>query len=405
MIVVAWASSVLALLLILSTVAPFPKAAELSALRLRSFTFGVGCTLSLLHIAAASKAEEARNALVLGPVMWAAFWLSTQLRALLPLRAEAIRRAAHVDMRSLRALAGCHAACATVCVCLAKPAFDAARSGMLPSATRFDLCLLGFAGLHHAVLAIIEGTHIADEMAHWRTDQDTPEGMPDARPSFASEMRADLREALQHAHGIVENLGLLMRHMAMIHSFGVRARISDALLLTDMRHFASQLLRSWQAWMQSSLCLTCVHHTFETASVGAMPSGCVQSWLHQQRSNCIPAAVCTCTTGRCADACCWSTLQHQLWRSVSHGSLVCRGCARSRQLRHLPCQPAIAAARRAGRAQGAALWPHLSCHMPAPLAHARTAGQGSLPDVPHRDSTAHSTFARCLLARARAAMA
>ena len=261
LIVTSWCLALLALSALLALVVPRPKPAELDAYRTNCAFFAANAALYSVHVLAVSDRGYEDVATILA--FWAWKFAAYQLHTLLPLRSEAVRRAAHVRLRALlpilattAALAAAHAY-ATAALARAAPA--------LPRIVFFELCSVALHALRFCADAATEALHVVDELASRRALLATDAAVP----TFGNERRADAREAVDFAHAVVESTALLAHHVAALATFGFRFRVGDALLAYDVRHFSIRLLESWQRRLQRTLAERSIQAAFDTATAGA----------------------------------------------------------------------------------------------------------------------------------------
>jgi hypothetical protein len=280
LVLVAWSSATLLLLALLATFAPRPRQAELDAFRRGASLFAFGSVFSIAYVLAVSSRGYADVACIVA--FWAFKHASHQLRVVLPLRSEALRRAARVRLAPLAALCGAHACVALTCAALTRALALAFRApAPHPALSRivvFELSSLAMHAVHHAFLAANEALHVADEVSARRAAAaDAKFSLAAALegaqtvPSFTAERRADARDALRFVYQVVEGAWLLAHHAALFATFGFRCRVGDCVLLYDVRHFGARLLGAVRGRLARSLALSHVRDAFPTASAGALP--------------------------------------------------------------------------------------------------------------------------------------
>jgi hypothetical protein len=261
MVVASWCLALLALAIILAVAVPRPKPADIDLFRTGCCIYAAKSMIGCVHILAVSNHgyEEVSTILAL----WAVKFVSYQLHALLPLRSDAIRRAARINLGAsfvIFSTAALLAAAHTIAT-----HFLVLHARSLPTLIFFQLCAMPLHMLRFYHIAATEALHIADEVSNRHS---STSDACDIVPSFANERRAATRAAIAGLYHVFEGAALLVHHVAELMTFGFRLRIGDILLVHDIRLLAIQLLTALHSFIRGSLAHERICSAFNTAPPG-----------------------------------------------------------------------------------------------------------------------------------------
>jgi hypothetical protein len=291
MVIAAWSLALMALATTLTLAVPRPKPADIDAFRTRCCIYAVKSAIACVHILAVSNRGYAEVTTVL--VLWALKFVSYQLHALLPLRSDAIRRAARVDLGASfnifvtsTLLAAAHTVATHLLVL---------HAHALTPILFFQLCAVPLHMLRFYHIAATEALHIADELSNRRSSTSDP---CDVVPSFANERRAATRAAISGLYHVFEGAALLVHHVGELLTFGFCFRIGDILLVHDIRLLTIRLLTALHSCLRGTLAHERICSAFATASPGvhqgdrAVPSIAVVVWLQSNPFAALGTALC-----------------------------------------------------------------------------------------------------------------
>jgi hypothetical protein len=177
----------------------------------------------------------------------------------LPLRSEAIRKARQVNKHKLLKLLSAYSfgalfsASASVILWRFRP--------WMSTIVFFELWALPLDALTFCTLAFSESLHIAEEMSL---------GGKVSEPLVTAEKRTALLESASLLQGTIKGLVIFCHRIALLWSFGVKWRLADFLLLSDIRLSARRALLKLQHHLQDSTVQFQAHHNYPCASPGSL---------------------------------------------------------------------------------------------------------------------------------------